>query len=208
MTPGIRRILKISVIAALIVALAFLTVVGVINREPAPYRRTSDISKAECMLCNDEHFPDFYMSPRNNMAIVYLNSFQTEVIDINPHPVTQQDKWILESYNGSCRIHFSKSPHGTKLLVSVIQDRGTTSCLIEEDAKLDIDAVCTFLCSDCISSMLDNIRPRCDKRWIYPLYLWAWKGKRLSVCHDSHSADGAAPGHHPGGGINPPGAAV
>lgn len=116
----------------------------------------SQTIKDDCILCGNRKGTMFSMyQGRKNLGIISLNTFDIAYIGINQY----NDNGTLikkPAEHFSTTIRTSKKS-GYSAMVSENPNRGyaTGSITFYQNSSLDLERVTQYLCSDCISSMLD-----------------------------------------------------
>lgn len=115
---------------------------------------TSETSAEDCCLCGNglERLEPFFRG-QNNAALISLNTFEIQPIEINRY---SPDGQPIEEYAGTVSFGSGGADGGFSAVLMLDSDRGYALGTVDllEDEALDTDRVSAFLCADCMNRIL------------------------------------------------------
>lgn len=120
---------------------------------------TSNVSAEDCFLCGNGAEEPFYWG-QNNVGIINLNTFEVMPIVINHY----DNRGVLIEKNTGCLTSHGlySDDNGLYAHVYEVADRGhaSGSIIFNGDDTLDVEKTATFLCQDCLDSVLSEIHDK------------------------------------------------
>jgi len=122
----------------------------------SPTQYESSTSKMDCRLCSDNsnELLSFYWG-ENNLAVLDLNTFDIHRLEINRY---DDNKNLIEKKAGYFQTNNKNFQDGTRMSFHIESDRGYAegSIMLNENSKLSIDHLSTYLCSDCLTDLMNQ----------------------------------------------------
>lgn len=151
--------MKRLTLAPLMLLLLF-TLTGCVSKkdstEHAEITYTSNTSVEDCYLCGNgiENLVPSYWGQKN-VAFISLNTFEIAPLEINRY--NRLDGSLIKEYAGITSFQGGGgTDNGFSVRLLVNYDRGFAGGALEfyDDETLDIDKAASFLCSDCLNSII------------------------------------------------------
>ena len=129
------------------------------QQETEPTQVISTVSTENCFLCGSGAEEPFYWE-QNNVGIINLNIFEVMPIVINHY----DNHGVLIEKNTGCLTSHGLYNDDNGLCAYVYEDadwgHASGSITFNEDEILDVEKTATFLCQDCLDTVLSEIHER------------------------------------------------
>lgn len=135
-----------------------IAVESVYESEPEKPKFYSELPKEDCMLCGTgtgtRSLLPLYQG-QDNVGIISLNTFTISLVEINPYDDYGRPKKPDRGYATNVR---GSGNNGYFSFISENQGRGYAhgSISLKQDTWLDLEKAATFLCSDCLNSIMEE----------------------------------------------------